>query len=56
MAYRTEKQYQVLLFSSSDLDTDSYNVYTGGDIQGESTNGLYTKITSYTKVMGFTQK
>ena len=49
MAYRTEKQYQVLLFSSSDLDTDSYNVYTGGDIQGETTNGLYTKITSYTK-------
>ena len=49
MAYKTEKQYQVLLFSSPDLDADSYNVYTGGDIQGESTNGLYTKITSYTK-------
>ena len=49
MAYKTEKQYQVLLFSSPDLDADSYNVYTGGDIQGETTNGLYTKITSYTK-------
>lgn len=49
MAYKTDKSYTTFLYSSSDLNVDSYKVYTGGTINGEETNGLYTKINSYSK-------
>lgn len=49
MAFENEKSYQILLYSTPDLDTDSYKIYTGGSIEGESNYGLYTNITSYTK-------
>lgn len=47
-AFKTERDIQNLLYSSSNLDYDSYKIYTGGTIEGEETNGLYTKINSYT--------
>ena len=37
-----------MLYSDSNLSYESYKVYTGGTISGEETNGLYTKINSYT--------
>ena len=49
MAYKTDKNYTTFLYSSSDLNVDSYKVYTGGTIDGEETNGLYTRINSYNK-------
>ena len=49
MAFKNEKSYQVLLFSTPKLNTENYNVYTGGSLEGESNYGLYTNITSYTK-------
>ena len=39
---------QNMFYSSSDLNYKSYKIYTGGNIDGEETNGLYTKINSYT--------
>lgn len=47
-AFKTSRTIGNLLYSSEDLDYDSYKVYTGGTIDGEETNGLYTKINSYT--------
>ena len=47
MAFKTNRSIKTLLYSSKDLDYDSYKVYTGGEIDGEETNGLYTKINSY---------
>ena len=37
-----------MVYSSSNLDYKSYKIYTGGTIDGEETNGLYTNINSYT--------
>ena len=36
------------IISSKDLDYESYKIYTGGTIDGQDSNGLYTKINSYT--------
>ena len=47
-AFKTGRDIGNLLYSSKDLDYESYKVYTGGTIDGEETNGLYTKINSYT--------
>ena len=47
-AFKTNRNIKTLLYSSPDLDYSSYKIYTGGEIEGEETNGLYTKITSYT--------
>ncbi len=46
-AFKTSRNIQNLLYSSSDLNYNSYKIYTGGKIDGEETNGLYTKINSY---------
>ena len=46
-AFKTGRNIKNLLYSSPDLDYDSYKIYTGGTIDGEETNGLYTKINSY---------
>jgi len=46
-AYKTDRSYKTLLYSSSNLDYKSYKVYIGGEIKGKETNGLYTKIDSY---------
>ena len=47
-AFKTNRSIGNLLYSSENLDYESYKIYTGGDIDGEETNGLYTKINSYT--------
>ena len=47
-AFKTSRTIKNLIYSSSDLNSDSYKIYTGGTIDGEETNGLYTKINSYT--------
>ena len=46
-AYKTKRTIKNLLYSSSDLNYKSYKVYTGGTIEGEENNGLYTNIKSY---------
>ena len=48
MAFKTDRNMQNLFYSSPNLDYESYKMYTGGTIDGEETNGLYTKINSYT--------
>ena len=47
-AFKTSRTIKNLLYSSKDLDYTSYKIYTGGTIDGEETNGLYTKVNSYT--------
>jgi len=46
-AFKTGRNIQNLLYSSKDLNYKSYKIYTGGEIDGKETNGLYTKINSY---------
>ena len=46
-AFKTSRNIKSLLYSKSDLDFKSYKIYTGGEIDGEESNGLYTKINSY---------
>ena len=47
MAFKTSRDIKNLLYSSSNISNESYKVYKGGTIDGEETNGLYTKINSY---------
>ncbi|MBE6161332.1 MAG: hypothetical protein E7158_03850 [Firmicutes bacterium] len=47
-AFKTGRNIGNLLYSSKNLDYESYKIYTGGTIDGKETNGLYTKINSYT--------
>ena len=47
-AFKTERSIQNLLYSDSNLNYNSYKIYIGGTIDGEETNGLYTKINNYT--------
>ncbi len=46
-AFKTSKNISTLFYSSEDLNYKSYKIYTGGEIDGEETNGLYTNIKSY---------
>lgn len=46
-AFQTGRKIQNLFYSSSDLKAKYYKLYTGGTIEGEEENGLYTKIQSY---------
>lgn len=48
VAFKTGRDIQNLVYSSPDLSYESYKLYTGGTIEGEETNGLYTVINSYT--------
>lgn len=47
-AFKTGRNIENILYSSKDLDYKSYKIYIGGTIDGEDSNGLYTKINSYT--------
>lgn len=47
-AYKTSRTIKTLVYSNPSLDYQSFKIYTGGDITGDETNGLYTNITSYT--------
>lgn len=46
-AFKTSKDMSTLLYSSEDLEYDSFKIYSGGVISGTEINGLYTKIDSY---------
>ena len=47
-AFKTNRNIGNLLYRSKNLKYKSYKIYTGGTIEGKETNGLYTKIKSYT--------
>jgi len=47
-AFKTGRNIQNLVYSGPNLNYESYKIYTGGNIDGEETNGLYTTINSYT--------
>lgn len=48
-AFKTDRDYKVLAISTSEISDENYLVYEGGEIEGTSENGLYTKISSYTE-------
>ncbi len=47
IAFKTGKDISTLFYSSDDLDYEKLTIYSGGFIDGEEVNGLYTKINSY---------
>ena len=47
-AFKTSRDIGNLLYSSKKSSYKSYKIYTGGTIDGQEKNGLYTKIDSYT--------
>ena len=49
MAYKTDRTYTNLVYSSANLDNGTYYLYKGGEIDGEETNGFYSKVNKYTK-------
>ena len=49
MAYKTDRQFTNLVYSSSNLTDGTYYLYRDGEITGEEVNGVYTNITNYTK-------
>lgn len=48
-AFRTDRDYKVLAISTPEISDENFLVYEGGEIEGTSENGLYTKISSYTE-------
>ena len=49
MAYKTDRQFTNLVYSSSNLTDGTYYLYRDGEITGDVVNGVYTGITNYTK-------
>lgn len=49
MAYKTDRAYTNLIYSSADLKEGSYSLYKGGEIEGTEANGYYTQVSKYTK-------
>ena len=49
MAYKTDRTYTNLVYSSADLDKGTYYLYKGGEIDGDETNGYYSKVNKYSK-------
>ena len=49
MAYKTDRSYTNLVYSSPNLKEGTYYLYKGGEINGTETNGFYTSIENYTK-------
>lgn len=48
-AYKTDRTYTNLVYSSPKLENGTYYLYKDGTIDGTETNGFYTKINNYTK-------
>ncbi len=46
-AFKTDRSISNLLYSSAIYDGEDCKIYTGGEIDGEVKNGLYTTINSY---------
>lgn len=49
MAYKTDRSYTKLVYSSPELVDGTYYVYKDGEIEGNETNGYYTSVGNYTK-------
>ena len=47
-AFKTNKDIKTLLYTTKDLSYNSYKIYKDGVITGDSENGLYYSIDSYT--------
>lgn len=45
--FKTSKDITTLFYSDENLDYKSFKIYSGGTIDGEEVNGLYTNINSY---------
>ena len=54
-AYKTPRNYTKLIYSSSKIENKEYSLYSGGTIDGKSSDGLYLEGT-YTKgiLLGYT--
>lgn len=48
-AYKTDRTYTSLVYSSSSLEEKTYYLYKNGTITGTEENGFYTKVNSYAK-------
>ena len=48
-AYKTDRSYTYLIYSSDTLKEETYTLYKDGTIDGDSSFGLFKNITSYTK-------
>lgn len=48
-AFKADRSYSVLTISTPEITTEDVTIYEGGTIDGEETNGLYTKINLYAK-------
>ena len=46
-AYKTDRSYTNLIFSSPNLSKGSYSVLRNGNITGKSSDGFYTDVTGY---------
>ena len=47
MAFKSDRTFKTLTYSSPSLTKQTYNVYKNGTIEGTEENGLYTNIESY---------
>lgn len=47
IAFKTDRTYSILTVSSPKFNSGEYYAYEGGEIEGESENGVYTEITAY---------
>lgn len=47
-AFKSDRTFKTLIYSSADLDYENLKIYKGGEISGSETNGLYSKVDSYT--------
>lgn len=55
-AFRTNKDISTLFYSNKELNYESFKIYSGGNIDGEEINGLYTKINNYENGMELTYR
>lgn len=49
MAFKSDRTFTNLVYSSADLEDGAYYLYKGGEIAGDQTNGYYTNVSNYTK-------
>ena len=48
-AYKTDRSYTKLIYSSNNISDGTYYLYQDGEITGNNNNGLYNRISSYNK-------
>lgn len=48
-AFKTDRTYSNLIYSSASLKEGTYYLYKDGEVTGKNKNGFYTSITNYTK-------